>query len=416
MAKIWPFSSVSARQLRAMTKNLDIITAAVSLIIKAAILAGQWSGRARRRGLEKLAAMDADAKDKELLFLRDRVHQLQTQVSILQKRTRKKDKNRYTLRERLFILWHMETFQIPRRRVTEYFGVARSTLYRWLHQIDDETKSPIVPANKTPMEIAALVWKITKANVDWGRFRIANQLGLLNIFIAASTVRNILNRPKPRKPVVEASTTANTEEEKPPRPIPAWYPNHVWSVDTSTFPTWGLWPTHILVAIDHYSRKVVAVAPLEGPNSGWIIDALEKAFEKYGAPKHLIMDHDPVFTGSAFAELLDEWDVKPRLGAVGKHGSIAVTERVIKSLKYEWLKRVPVIRGFDHLTVLCREFREWYNEWRPHMTLDGARPDDVYSGDEFRRPDRDAKKVPWNIERRVFRATRVTGYRLKVAA
>ena len=148
-------------------KNLDIITAAVSLIIKAAILAGQWSGRARRRGLEKLAAMDVDSKDKEILFLRDRIFQLETRVSILQKRIRKKEKNpRYTLRERLFMLFHMETFQIPRRRVTEYFGVARSTLYRWLHQINDETKSPTEPPNKTPKEIAALVWEITKANVD----------------------------------------------------------------------------------------------------------------------------------------------------------------------------------------------------------------------------------------------------------
>lgn len=95
---------------------------------------------------------------------------------------------------------------------------------------------------------------------------------------------------------------------------------------------------------------------------------------------------------------------------------ITVTERVIKTLKYEWLKRVPMIRGFDHLAALCREFCEWYNKWRPHMTLDGARPDDVYGGDEIRRPGRDAKKVPRNIERRVFRATRVTGYRLEEAA
>jgi len=77
---------------------------------------------------------------------------------------------------------------------------------------------------------------------------------------------------------------------------------------------------------------------------------------------------------------------------------------------------VPVVRGFDHLTALCREFGEWYNEWRPHMTIDGARPDDVFNGDDIQRPSRDAKKVPRNIERRVFRATRVTGYKLKKAA
>jgi putative transposase len=219
-----------------------------------------------------------------------------------------------------------------------------------------------------------------------------------------------------RKPVVTTSTVDNAEEEKAPRSIPAWYPNHAWSVDCTTLLIWGLWPIHIFVAIDHYSRKVVGVAPLEGPNSGWIIDALEQAFEKYGPPKHIIMDHAPVFTGSAFAELLDKRDVKPRFGAVGKHGSIAVTERVIKTAKYEWLKRVPVIRGFYHLTRLCDEFVEWYNEWRPHMTIDWARPDDVYSGEEFQRPDRSAKTVPWNIERRAFRATRVTAYRLKIAA
>ena len=71
-------------------------------------MAGRFSGRARKRSLKRLATMDADTKDKELLFLRDKVYQLQMQVSILQKRIRKQQKKpRYTIRERLFILWHM---------------------------------------------------------------------------------------------------------------------------------------------------------------------------------------------------------------------------------------------------------------------------------------------------------------------
>ena len=56
----------------------------------------------------------------------------------------------------------------------------------------------------------------------------------------------------------------------------------------------------------------------------------------------------------------DSRNIKPRLGAVGKHRSISVTKRVIKTLKYEWLKRVSLIRGFDHLVVLCEEFEDWY--------------------------------------------------------
>jgi len=67
--------------------------------------------------------MEVNAKDKEIIFLRNMVEQLQMQVSILQKGIKKKQKNpRYTLREKLFILWQMETYQIPGRRATEYLA------------------------------------------------------------------------------------------------------------------------------------------------------------------------------------------------------------------------------------------------------------------------------------------------------
>jgi len=270
--------------------------------------------------------------------------------------------------------------------------------------------------NKTPAEITSLVWEITKANLSWGRIRIANQLKLLNIFLAASTVRNILQRPKPRDTPASPAPAEKPEEETKSRSIPAWYPNHVWSVDTTKVLCWGLWPIDVLVAIDHFSRKVVCVAPLEGPNAGWIIEALEQAMRKHGGPKHIISDQAPVFSGGAFAELLKQWNIKPRLGAVGKHGSIAVTERVIKTLKYESLRCVPIIKGFDHLTLLCNEFEIWYNTWRPHMTLDGLRPNDLYYSRKPETPNRKAKTVPGNIERHVFHETRIAAYRLKTAA
>jgi len=152
-----------------MNKNLDILTHAVSLIVKATLLAARFSGRVRKRSLKRLAAMDTDAKPKEILFLKDKVYQLKMQVSILQKQPNKRGKNpRYTVRERLLILWQMEAFQIPKREVSQRFGIARSTLYRWLHRIEDQTPS-ITPANKTSMEIASLVWELTKANIHWGR-------------------------------------------------------------------------------------------------------------------------------------------------------------------------------------------------------------------------------------------------------
>ena len=52
--------------------------------------------------------MDIEAKDKEILFLQDRVYQLEMENAILLKHVNKHQKKpRYSIRERLFILWHM---------------------------------------------------------------------------------------------------------------------------------------------------------------------------------------------------------------------------------------------------------------------------------------------------------------------
>jgi putative transposase len=171
----------------------------------------------------------------------------------------------------------------------------------------------------------------------------------------------------------------------------------------------GSW---VLVVIDHFSRKVVASCPLEGPNAGWVVEALEQAFLRHGPPKHLITDQEKIFISDAIRELLIQWDVKHRFGAVGKHGSIVVTERVIRTLKYEWLKRVPVIRGLDHLEQLLADFALYYNTWRPHSTLNGAIPDNIHAWRHWSGPPKTAKTVPAHIERRFFPEVRVTGFRL----
>jgi transposase InsO family protein len=96
--------------------------------------------------------------------------------------------------------------------------------------------------------------------------------------------------------------------------------------------------------------------------------------------------------------------------------SYTLAEKTLKTLKYEWLKRVPIIKGFDHLTRLCSEFEQWYNTWRPHTTVDGFRPDDVYYGRQREKPPRNAKTLPRTFVRHVFKETCITGYRLKDVA
>lgn len=245
----------------------QVLTVAIALIAKATALAARWAGVLRRRGLEDgLSCLD-DAKDKEILFLRDRVEQLQSQVEILQKQRHKPGKKpRYDIRERLLVIFHLEYFQVPRRQVTAVFGIARSSLYRWLHDIQDRSDNRDPAHNITPADIAALVWEIAFANIPWGRFRIAHQLAILGIFIAPSTVRRILQRSKPKAAVPKQVPKREIPAISTYRQIPAFYPNHVWSIDLTTVLRWGLWHTNVLVTIDHRSRRVICVCPLEGPN------------------------------------------------------------------------------------------------------------------------------------------------------
>jgi transposase InsO family protein len=395
---------------------MEVFSTAIPLILKSLWLSAKWAGIARVKALKAVIA-DGDEIAAEILHLRDRVAQLEPELDLIRRQAVKAGrKSRYTLKERLLVLWYLEYFQVPKRQVKKKLGVARSTLYRWLKRVDEGGGTGEAPPNKTPKEVVGLVWVIAKANPHWGRIRISMQLALLNIFLAASTVRNILNRPQPAGPTVPICSQTSKPKDLADRVIPAWYPNHVWSVDRTIVYRWSFWPTQVLLAIDHFSRKIVCVAPLEGANAGWSIDRLEQAFHKPGAPKHVVTDQESVFTGAAFAESLRNWKVKHRFGAIGKHGSIAVTERAFKTLKHEWLNRVPILKGFDHLAELCDSFEEWYNEWRPHMKLDGAAPSEVFSSKERHELSRFAKTVPSAIECRVFPETRVTGYRLKKVA
>ncbi len=141
-------------------------------------------------------------------------------------------------------------------------------------------------------------------------------------------------------------------------------------------------------------------------------EALEQAFLCHGPPKHLITDQEGVFVGEAFTALLRDWGTHRRLGAVGKHGSIAVTERLIWTLKREWLARAPLICGLDHLGELPGGCERYYNHHRGHRRLGGATRSIIYQGGAWQKPDRSAKTPQHPIRLRYFPEPRGTVYEL----
>ena len=172
-------------------------------------------------------------------------------------------------------------------------------------------------------------------------------------------------------------------------------PNHVWHIDLTAVPIGGgFWPPPLpfalpqrwpfcwwlAVIIDHYSRRAMGFAVFPGrPNSLAVRAFLGKAIARANAmPKHLICDKDSIFWCAAFKRWCRRKGIRPRFGAVGEHGSIAVVERLIRTMKDEATRSIVVPQRQTRFRTELTSFFAWYNEHRPHTTLQGKTPNEVY--------------------------------------
>ena len=206
-------------------------------------------------------------------------------------------------------------------------------------------------------------------------------------------------RDGPLLPMLPDCRKQNLPEHGVRKVVTAKYPNHVWHADLTAVPIVGfwvpwlpfalpqVWPFSWWIAVveDHFSRRLMGFRVFgKQPTAGEVQAFLARTIRKAGAtPKYIVCDKGPQFWCDAFKRWCKRRGIRPRFGAVGKHGSIAVIERFIRSLKGECLRHAFV-------SILQRTFQQevssyatWYSEYRPHTALDGATPNEAYFG---RRP------------------------------
>jgi transposase InsO family protein len=115
------------------------------------------------------------------------------------------------------------------------------------------------------------------------------------------------------------------------------------------------------------------------PTSVQVRSLLGRTIRSAGrAPKYLICDKGRQFWCLGFKDWCKRRKIKPRFGAIGQHGSIAVMERFILTMKTLCTRVIPVPMQRDTMRKELELFRVWYNSLRPHMTRNGSTPDEVY--------------------------------------
>lgn len=153
-------------------------------------------------------------------------------------------------------------------------------------------------------------------------------------------------------------------------------PNHVWAADISYIPMRHGF-LYLFAVLDWHSRRVLAWRLSNSLTTDFCIDAVEEAIAKYGVPEIFNTDQGSQFTDSAFVGTLKERGIAISMDGKGAWRDNVVVERFWRSLKYEevYLRAYESASEAKHF---IGRYMRFYNELRPHSTLDGRVPDAVY--------------------------------------
>jgi transposase InsO family protein len=271
------------------------------------------------------------------------------------------------------------------------FLLAAHTISSWMKRLDEQGPDALVqlrePVNKFPDFVRYAVMRLKVLCPSMGKVKIAQTLCRAGLHLGSTTVGRILKEPPQPKPKKQSSAETVVTAKRP---------NHVWHVDLTVVPTgsgfWTSWlpfalPQNwpfcwwLVVVVDHFSRRIVSIGVFANhPDCRTVCAFLGRAIRDTNtAPKYIICDRDSIFDCDAFRTWVEGKEIEPpRYGAVGQHGSIAVVERLIRTIKDEATRRILVSERREAFRREILSYIDWYNEHRPHTTLAGRTPNEVY--------------------------------------
>jgi transposase InsO family protein len=208
-----------------------------------------------------------------------------------------------------------------------------------------------------------------------GNDLIARTLARAGWKLSARTVGRIRRERWPVPRVPEPALTV-------PRAVRVKRPNHVWMVDlTDVKGLFGLFTFKVAVVFDAFSRMPLSIRVFtKEPSSAELARFVSRAAKRRGQPAHFVSDRGPCFTGEVFCLRLRRLGVNQRFGAVGKKGSIALIERLWRTLKDTLGLRLLRPSAAEDLAATVELGLVHYAHFRPHQGLGGATPAEVYFG------------------------------------
>jgi len=333
------------------------------------------------------ATLRADVEDRQ-----QRLSLLVREFQLLHSRFARLDpvhRPRFRPEQRFQVLEHQRRFRLACHLTARLFLLAPATLSEWRAEVDGrgtDSHRLYCPACSEHDLVARAEADLVAAGAAGSSAPAVARELVRRLSARAATQAQADDTTKPEADSTDTDTDAAARTQPPPRKrsptrIRADYPNHVWFVDIFQVPCLGGLRAFVALVQDAYSRKALRARVFgdQEPAAGHLTQLLDDSVASHGAPRHVITDQGPQFQ-SEFQARVEQHGAKQRRGAVGRHGSIAVIERLILTLKLALRVFVrPQIRLADVQAKLDLVLH-WYNHLRPHQTLTCATPVQRYSG------------------------------------
>ncbi len=205
---------------------------------------------------------------------------------------------------------------------------------------------------------------MAQQNPTWGAPRIHGELLKLGYVVGERSVSRYLARIRP-EPMKAKSQTWATFLRNHARDIVA--------VDMFVVPTIRFQILYIFIVLHLERRRLVFTNVTTNPTAEWLAQQIVNAFPWDTAPKFLIRDRDGAY-GSAFSLRMKSLGIREIRTAVKAPKMNAFAERIIGTLRRECFDHVIVLSE-QHARRLLRQFRDWYNHDRVHLSLDKDAPE-----------------------------------------
>jgi putative transposase len=133
-----------------------------------------------------------------------------------------------------------------------------------------------------------------------------------------------------------------------------------------------------LVAIrDWHSLRGLSWRLSNTMGTGFCVEALDEAIQRYGAPGIFNTEQGSQFTSEAFTKVLKDHDIQISMDGKGRWVDNVFVERLWPSAKYEDVY-LHAYQTPAELRAGLTSYFKFYNTRRRHSALDRRTPDAVY--------------------------------------